>query len=387
MRLEEVVSRLDVRERVRGALRACPLCDHCLGRLLAAVDTGMTNDHRGRTIRCALAAGPPPETCGLCGGLFAAADSWADRAMKALAGWQFHTLAVASHADPQITEREQALWQLAGRDMAEPYKQAFNRLLGTRLCERLGATPDLSSPDVIVIADHAAGAVTAGIEPLFAGGRYRKLARGIPQCRWRRWPTSIQQLIGDPICRAAGGEDHLFHGCGREDVDVRCLGERPFVVEVIRPRIRHVDWAALAGEINRSGKVEVLGLARCSRAEVARLKELHPEKSYRALVRLAADVDDVHLAHLADLVGIIHQETPSRVLRRRADLVRPRRIISLDWRRILARTLELSVRAQAGTYIKELVSGDGGRTRPSVTEVLGTPAECAELDVIAIHVG
>ena len=381
------MARLDVRDRVRGALAACPLCDHCLGRLLAAVDTGMTNDHRGRTIRDALAAPPPPETCGLCGGLFAAVGDWADRAVSALAGWQFDTLAVSSHPDPHIVEREQALWQQAGGDLAEPYKQAFNRLLGTRLCERLGVTPDLVHPDVIAIADHAAGAVTARIEPLFAGGRYRKLVRGIPQCRWRKWPTSVQQLVGDPICHAAGGADHLFHGCGREDVDVRCLGERPFVVEVIRPRLRHVNWAALAAEINQSGQVEVLDLARCSREKVAHLKELRPEKSYRALVRLAADVDDAILARLADLVGIIRQETPVRVLKRRADLVRPRRIVSLDWRRIDARTLELTVRTQAGTYIKELVSGDGGRTRPSVAEVLGVPAECAELDVTAIHAG
>jgi len=48
--------------------------------------------------------------------------------------------------------------------------------------------------------------------------------------------------------------------------------------------------------------------------------------------------------------------------------------------------LELTVRAQPGTYIKELVSGDDGRTRPSVTEILGTAAECAQLDVLAIHI-
>jgi tRNA pseudouridine synthase 10 len=51
-----------------------------------------------------------------------------------------------------------------------------------------------------------------------------------------------------------------------------------------------------------------------------------------------------------------------------------------------ARTLELQVRTQAGLYVKELISGDGGRTRPSAAEVLGVPAACAELDVIAVHV-
>jgi tRNA pseudouridine(54/55) synthase len=135
-----------------------------------------------------------------------------------------------------------------------------------------------------------------------------------------------------------------------------------------------------------SGKVEVLGLERCRREAVARLKGLRPEKSYRALVRLATDVDDAHLSRLADLVGLLRQETPVRVLKRRPDLVRDRRILSLQWKRIDPRTLELAVRTQAGTYIKELISGDGGRTQPSVSGILGIPAECAELDVTAIHI-
>jgi tRNA pseudouridine synthase 10 len=184
---------------------------------------------------------------------------------------------------------------------------------------------------------------------------------------------------------AAGGEDHLFHGCGREDVDVRCLGERPFAMEVLRPHRRDLDWAALAAAINASGKVEVLDLAPCRREAVARLKGLRPEKSYRALVRLAAPVDDAALARLSGLVGTISQQTPLRVLKRRSDLARSRRIVSLEWRRVGETEIEIAVRTQAGTYIKELISGDGGRTQPNVSQVLGVAATCAELDVTAIH--
>jgi tRNA pseudouridine synthase 10 len=411
-RLAHALTLPEVRAQARAALDAGPLCDHCLGRLLAEVDSGLGNDHRGRAVReslenvarppsgapgaltAAQAGGAAPQagtaasvapTCHVCGGLFETLDAWAGRAQAALEGWEFDTLAVSSHTDPQITAREEALWQRAGGDLAEPYKQEFNRLLGVRLCDRLGCGADLVRPDLIVVADHAAGTVRLRVEPLFAHGRYRKLVRGMPQCRWRTWPTSIQQVIGDPICRAAGGRDHLFHGCGREDTDVRCLGERPFVVEVLRPVRRRLDWAALARQINCSGQVEVLGLERCTRDEVARLKELRPEKTYRALVRLAAEVDDARLARLASLVGPVRQRTPLRVLKRRPDLVRERRVVALEWRRLDGRTLELTVRAQAGTYIKELLSGNEGRTRPSVAEVLGVPAECAELDVIAIH--
>ena len=42
---------------------------------------------------------------------------------------------------------------------------------------------------------------------------------------------------------------------------------------------------------------------------------------------------------------------------------------------------------QAGTYIKEFVHGDDGRTAPNVAALLGChePAQCLELDVLEIH--
>jgi tRNA pseudouridine synthase 10 len=384
-RLSEAIAEGGLRARAEGALAAGPLCDHCLGRLFAEVDTGLANAERGRTVREALGGAAPGVPCGVCGGLFERVGIWANQAREALVGWEFAALAVASHADGRIDGREQQLWQKVGADTAEPYKQEFNRLLGIRLCETIGCETDLRRPDVIVVADHAAGRVTVAVEPLFVRGRYRKLVRGLPQCRWHAWPTSIQQLIGDPIRREARAEDHLFHGCGREDTDVRCLGERPFVLEVLRPHRRRLDWHALTQEINGTGQVVVLGLGPCLRDEVARLKGLRPDKTYRAVVTPAADLDAARCGRLARLVGSIAQRTPTRVLNRRPDLVRRRRILALEWNLLAPRRLELTVRAQAGTYVKELVSGDGGRTSPSVAEILGAAAVCAELDVLAIH--
>jgi len=382
----EAIGRDDLRLRARAALSGGPLCDACLGRLFAQVDTGLTNEARGRMVRQALGVPPPGGPCALCANFFDAVDEWVVRAERALARWQFERLAVSSHIDPAVAEREAALWKRIGGDLAEPYKQAFNRTLGCRLCETLGCDTDLVHPDLLVVADHASRAVTVRIEPLFVRGRYRKLVRGMPQCRWRAWPTSVQQIIGDPIAGAAEGADHVLHGCGREDTDVRCLGERPFVLEVIRPRRRRLDWPALARSIGAAGKVEVAGLAPCKRSEVARLKEARPEKTYRALLRLDRDVDAARLADLEQLVGVVDQRTPRRVLKRRADRVRRRRVCTLGWRQLGPREIEIEVRTQAGTYIKELISGDGGRTQPSVAQVLGAAAVCTQLDVLAIHI-
>jgi tRNA pseudouridine synthase 10 len=48
---------------------------------------------------------------------------------------------------------------------------------------------------------------------------------------------------------------------------------------------------------------------------------------------------------------------------------------------------ELVLRCQGGLYIKELISGDGGRTKPSVSDVLGIPAKCVQLDVMNVAMG
>lgn len=45
----------------------------------------------------------------------------------------------------------------------------------------------------------------------------------------------------------------------------------------------------------------------------------------------------------------------------------------------------LHVLASAGTYIKELVHGDLGRTTPSVGAILGTECDILQLDVTNVY--
>ena len=44
----------------------------------------------------------------------------------------------------------------------------------------------------------------------------------------------------------------------------------------------------------------------------------------------------------------------------------------------------LRVHAESGTYIKEMVNGDEGRTTPSFTALAGVPVKVEFLDVVAI---
>jgi hypothetical protein len=45
----------------------------------------------------------------------------------------------------------------------------------------------------------------------------------------------------------------------------------------------------------------------------------------------------------------------------------------------------LEVVGEAGLYIKELISGDGGRTDPSLAGILGRPVRVRSLDVMQVE--
>jgi len=203
------------------------------------------------------------------------------------------------------------------------------------------------------------------------------------------YESSVQDMIGPILMKRAQGEEDFFHGMGREDIDARMLGNgRPFVSEVRRPRKRTVDLESVQREINEAAKalVEVEGLRMSSRAEMRAIKESTHPKTYRVKVRFQAPVSH---GKLNEVVGAlagkpISQLTPNRVAHRRANLERRRTIRDIRIESVSGSEVVFVVEADSGTYIKELMHGDAGRTRPNVAELVGTPCEVLELDVIRV---
>jgi len=206
------------------------------------------------------------------------------------------------------------------------------------------------------------------------------------------YPESVEELVSKPFLEAAEGEKTAFHASGREDVDARMLGTgRPFVIEVSKPRKRFLDLAALKEVVNVAGKgkVEVSGFRFTSRDVVRKLKNAESaQKEYRVLIEFGRDVSEDELQVLGEkLTGAsIKQQTPLRVLHRRADLTREKYIYWVKVKKVLRNQAELKVRCQGGLYVKELVSGDEERTTPSVSELLGTGAKPLKLDVLKVIV-
>jgi tRNA pseudouridine synthase 10 len=72
------------------------------------------------------------------------------------------------------------------------------------------------------------------------------------------------------------------------------------------------------------------------------------------------------------------------VSHRRADKLRVRKVYSADLLEIAGKMVRINIKGDSGLYIKELISGDGGRTRPSLSEALRVDAIVEELDVIDV---
>ena len=80
----------------------------------------------------------------------------------------------------------------------------------------------------------------------------------------------------------------------------------------------------------------------------------------------------------------IHQQTPIRVLRRRTDMVRIKHVLDLSYEVIDDKRFSIKIKTEGGLYIKELISGDEGRSQPNVSEILGVNAICDQLDVLEV---
>ena len=238
---------------------------------------------------------------------------------------------------------------------------------------------------------------------MFVFGHYLKLSRGHCQSRWHchlcggkgcgsckgtgsNYP-SVEEELGRPLAKAFGAGGFTLHASGREDVDVRALGTgRPFVMTLRRPSKRSIDLRNLESFLSKNPSVRAVGLRMAGKNFADALCASHFDKEYSTLVSADRPLGTQDAEKIVSLSGtVLFQQTPRRVLSRRTDMVRKRKIIAISARQEPSGKLRISVLAEAGTYIKELISSDSGRTKPSVSEILGCSAVCDELDLVAVR--
>ena len=501
-------------------------CDHCLGRLGGKKRYEQTIAESGAEIRAGVVrrdshlenARTEIPLCPFCENLYEEADLLADIIYDAIQPYEATRLQLGARIPKDQIAAEEELRKRLGAGGSDALKSGLVTEIARNLNDRLDGKKLVNDkPQILALIDVLTLTVELDIRAHYLYGRYQKLERGIPQTRWPcrackgrgcekcdgtglQYKKSVQDLIGNPLLGLFEAKEHAFHGMGREDIDVRCMGQgRPFVIEMKEPKTRTVDLDTAMNSINElaEGSINITGLRSSNRSEVVRVKDTPAEKSYTIRFRvmplseaehavLTAPVDLTHvdvqdrggkgrknpkrrnrrgdrkndhkkplpavievvegpseeelkalkkaeLVGKAEALGLaksgtkgelieriisagppapvmfdlpeaefiketidklagvkLFQRTPERVAHRRADLIRKRTVFETS--KPIIETMpdgvlevEFTLRCESGTYVKETVHGDGGRTQPSLSSLIKAKCDVIWLDVGDIH--
>ena len=496
------------------------ICNSCLGRLGGKRSFQQTNEVSGQNIRDSIVEGNQRlmnirneiPLCPFCENLFEEVDLLADLIEDSIRGYEIRKLQIGTRFPKDQIEHEEGIRKQYAAVGSDALKPSLVKSISTILNERLDDVSIVNDkPDILALIDVLTLTVKLDVRSAYVYGRYKKHERGIPQTRWpcrackgrgcvrcnntgQQYPSSVQDLIGNPLLELFEGAEHAFHGMGREDIDVRCLGRgRPFVLEIKEPKRWDIDYEMAMAVVNQQadGSVEVTDLRKSNRSEVVRVKDTPAEKSYTIRFRiepltqpeldiltapldmtnedvqkrgrgrrkhrrrgdhkdnpskpleriertvleetelkkmkkselvelcverecegkgvkavlienlLATNPQPVETLPLPDEATILEmieklqgtnlaQRTPERVAHRRADLVRRRKVIETNDARVESNeagpiAVEFTLRCESGTYVKETVHGDDGRTQPSIASLIKAKCTVEWLDVGDVH--
>ncbi len=353
----------------------------------------------------------PEETqqCFICQDTLEHIDDIVDIVTPTLEEIKFQTFLIGTILPKEFHEREKKLKEEFDVSQTEFLKQEFNRIIGKKIAQKLAVITDFNAPEVVIEINPISYKFNTRIRSLYIYGRYLKYLRTIPQTRWpcfkckgkgcnecnqtgKRYQESIEELIEYETIKITEGEKGVLHGAGREDIDALMLGNgRPFVFEVVAPKIRAIDLGELQMSINKyaSGKIEVTGYRWSSKEELRDLKGSAETtvKKYRAKILFDKTISNGTLTKIEAFFNNkeIEQQTPQRVLHRRADKIRKKKVFSVECLRTNDTEIEATITCDGGCYVKELISGDEDRTNPSISKIAGIKAICKELDVVEVR--
>ncbi len=343
---------------------------------------------------------------------------------KGIEDYDFDTFLLGTRLSPILEDREEEFRVRHEVKNGESFKKNLNRLLGKRISSILRKEVDYKEPELTIIIDlPEANLDKFKLELIpksfYFKARYLKFSRELPQTRWhckscwgsgkdksgnicrnckgtgKKYQYSIEEMIEEVVLKYTKGEKGVLHGAGREDVDARCIGNgRPIVFEVKNPLKRYINLQSVQKEINDifGDSIHIKEIQACEKEAIMELKDrsTHDRKKYLALVYLEQKISEEEFTKKREKINellndkYIEQKTPNRVVHRRADKVRRRKIFKIEGKYIDPVHIFFRIEAEAGTYIKELISSDKLRTEPSIAEIVGIPMKCVELDVVYI---
>ena len=228
--------------------------------------------------------------------------------------------------------------------------------------------------------------------PLYISGNYIKLSREISQNYYNRVLniSSVDEEIKkffSKIFKNSEKNDFIFSASGREDPNVRMLNSgRNFVYEIYNIKKKFgLNFEELNNQFNfESNLVKIKNLKLSNKSEYNKLKkeENLKIKKYLAVIYISKKIEKNEINDLIKGNLNIKQITPIRVLHQRPLKERDRTIIALkEIEKINEHFMIIEIIASAGTYIKEFINGDFGRTYPNFGSLLNCECDILQLDV------
>jgi tRNA pseudouridine synthase 10 len=343
-----------------------------------------------------------PEECFICQGALWNMQKLIDQALQSASGKEWSSFLVQTTFSRKLLMREEEVidWEPVGKGSV--IKNQANRMAG-EIIEKITGKPYSPHGEIAFKLDFWNMKGSAISSPIFIFGHYIKKSRqwcqhdwscvacrgrGCKKCNYHKQEfPAIESAMREVFTPAFGASDAYLHASGREDVDVMCLGNgRPFVLELMQPQKRNVSLKQLEEEFSKRYPLEIKGLKYVLSFWPTTVCNSHFNKHYRAWVKAGRPLSQEDWKTIEKSLPMrILQQTPTRVLRRRADLNRPRHVYSISPISLSPELWIIDIFAEAGTYIKELIHGDGGRTKPSFASLLKTQCHCVQLDVIGIE--
>ncbi|ELQ75017.1 putative pseudouridylate synthase [Trachipleistophora hominis] len=241
---------------------------------------------------------------------------------------------------------------------------------------------------------------------LFIYGIYIKKCRNVSQTPMPNVENAVSDIFQN-FEKFYAADSSNFVAAGREDVDVINISGRPFFVELKNPKKNLFTPIPIAYRENDF--VLLKNLLRVKGTLIKKIildGEREHKKVYNAVVFCSKPKDPTNIFNfehddgyeaetenvlqakeLEELVNkklSIMQKTPLRVLHRRTNIIRPKEITITKIEKF-QQYLQLTIQSSAGTYIKEFITGDFGRTVPSLASLLRCWCDCLELDVLEVE--
>ncbi|MBO3769251.1 MAG: tRNA pseudouridine(54/55) synthase Pus10 [Thermoproteota archaeon] len=430
---------MDLLKTLKKIISSTPLCNRCLGRQFSSLIPSYDNETKGRilkdflfmneklekegfdrkslkTFKALAESGHElsqnfikknkpglkisPKPCYICNGEI---NQIINRAIRRIieesTKVEFDTFYVGLTLPVSLEEKDEKVKSFFKLGFGEALKNELNKEINRSIEKALGKKARMKRPDVVFVYDVVNDKVSMQINSIFLKSSYRKLVGGIAQTKWRGMDSndvtpSIEKMLEEILLPVFKGKKLKFHGAGREDVDVKMLGSgRPFIVEILEPKVRNVNLNDLHLEFNSKfgSMVEVSPFTKASYLDVPRLKmeAERKKKTYRVVFETEREISEEELRDLSEkLTGcLIRQRTPLRVLKRRGDRVRKKMVYQALFKRLGNNRYEAIVTCSGGLYVKELLHGDEGRTVPSVAGLLDTKVKIVEMEVTGIEGG